>query len=54
LAWFHAPLLLGGDGIPAVAALGLGRLAEMPRFEPVACERLGADVLSIFRASFRH
>jgi diaminohydroxyphosphoribosylaminopyrimidine deaminase/5-amino-6-(5-phosphoribosylamino)uracil reductase len=51
LAWFHAPLLLGGDGVPAIAALGLHHLAEMPRFEPVASERLGDDALSIFRAS---
>jgi diaminohydroxyphosphoribosylaminopyrimidine deaminase/5-amino-6-(5-phosphoribosylamino)uracil reductase len=53
LAWFHAPLLLGGDGIAAIAAVGLGHLADMPRFEPVASQRLGADMLSIFRASAR-
>ena len=30
LAWFHAPLLIGGDGTSAVAALGLDRLADAP------------------------
>jgi len=53
LAWFHAPLLLGGDGIAAVAALGLRDLADMPHFEPIGSERLGDDVLSIFRVSSR-
>jgi diaminohydroxyphosphoribosylaminopyrimidine deaminase / 5-amino-6-(5-phosphoribosylamino)uracil reductase len=53
LAWFHAPLLLGGDGVAAVAALGLRDLAEMPRFEPIAAERLGNDRLSMFRVVAR-
>ena len=34
LVWLHAPLLLGGDGVPAVGALGYARLAEAPGFEP--------------------
>ena len=49
LAWLHAPLLIGGDGIPAVAALGLDELAGAPRFTPVASERVGADVLETYR-----
>ncbi|MGE5271484.1 MAG: bifunctional diaminohydroxyphosphoribosylaminopyrimidine deaminase/5-amino-6-(5-phosphoribosylamino)uracil reductase RibD [Thiohalocapsa sp.] len=53
LVWFHAPLLLGGDGVAAVAALGLDRLAEMPRFAPVASQPivhqlLGPDAMSVF------
>jgi diaminohydroxyphosphoribosylaminopyrimidine deaminase/5-amino-6-(5-phosphoribosylamino)uracil reductase len=49
LVWFHAPLLLGGDGVPAIAALGLDRLAEAPAFERVSSESVGSDMLSIFR-----
>ncbi|HEV8678937.1 MAG TPA: bifunctional diaminohydroxyphosphoribosylaminopyrimidine deaminase/5-amino-6-(5-phosphoribosylamino)uracil reductase RibD [Stellaceae bacterium] len=49
LVWLHAPLLLGGDGVPAIAALGLGRLAEAPQFERVSCETVGADIVSMFR-----
>ncbi len=49
LVWLHAPLLIGGDGIPAVAALGLDRLAEAPAFEPLSVETAGADVVSTFR-----
>ena len=50
LVWLHAPLLLGGDGIPAVAALGLDRLADAPRFARLTTETVGEDVLSTFRA----
>jgi diaminohydroxyphosphoribosylaminopyrimidine deaminase/5-amino-6-(5-phosphoribosylamino)uracil reductase len=50
LVWFHAPLLLGGDGIPAVAELGLDALAEAPAFERVSSEIVGDDMLSTFRA----
>jgi len=50
LAWFHAPVLLGGDGVPAVAALGLDAVAEAPGFMRLSSEPIGDDMLSIFRA----
>ncbi|MGC2412176.1 MAG: dihydrofolate reductase family protein, partial [Stellaceae bacterium] len=50
LVWFHAPLLLGGGGIPAVGELGQGGLTEMPGFERLSSETAGADVMTIFRA----
>jgi diaminohydroxyphosphoribosylaminopyrimidine deaminase/5-amino-6-(5-phosphoribosylamino)uracil reductase len=50
LVWFDAPLLLGGDGIPAVAALDAGGLADMPHFERVAAELVGEDRVTVFRA----
>lgn len=46
LAWLHAPVLLGGDAVPAVAALGLDALADAPRFERIATETVGADLMS--------
>jgi diaminohydroxyphosphoribosylaminopyrimidine deaminase/5-amino-6-(5-phosphoribosylamino)uracil reductase len=49
LAFLHAPLLLGGDGIPAVAALGLGALADAPRFDLLSRETVGPDLLSTYR-----
>lgn len=49
IVWLHAPLLLGGDGVPAVAALGLDALAEAPAFERLSTEPVGADVLTTFR-----
>ena len=50
LVWFHAPLLLGSDGIPAVAGLDPHGLAGMPRFEQLATEFVGEDVMTVFRA----
>jgi diaminohydroxyphosphoribosylaminopyrimidine deaminase / 5-amino-6-(5-phosphoribosylamino)uracil reductase len=49
LAWFHAPMLVGGDGIPAVAGFGLQRLADAKRFERIALETVGDDVLETLR-----
>ncbi len=49
LVWLHAPLLLGGDGVPAIAALGLDRLAAAPGFERLSTETVGTDLLSTFR-----
>ncbi len=49
LAWFHAPRLIGGDGIPAVTAFGVDRLAATPTFERTGIEALGEDVLETFR-----
>jgi diaminohydroxyphosphoribosylaminopyrimidine deaminase/5-amino-6-(5-phosphoribosylamino)uracil reductase len=48
--WLHAPLLLGSDGVPAVAPLGLGALAEAPGFERLSSETVGADVMTILAA----
>ena len=51
LAWFHAPLVIGGDGIPAIAALASVALAGAPRFERVSTQTVGDDALTIFRAA---
>jgi diaminohydroxyphosphoribosylaminopyrimidine deaminase/5-amino-6-(5-phosphoribosylamino)uracil reductase len=50
LAWVHAPLLIGNDGVPAIADLGLGMLSEAPHFERLSTEIVGDDVLTMFRA----
>lgn len=49
LAWFRAPMVLGGDGIPAIAALGLDAVDAAPRFVPVRTESLNGDRLEILR-----
>jgi len=49
IAWFHAPLTIGGDGIAAIAALGREKLAQLPRFERVGLEAVGEDVLETLR-----
>ena len=53
LVWLHAPLLLGGDGVPAVNALGLDALAEAPGFDLLSSETVGPDLLSTYRLSWR-
>jgi diaminohydroxyphosphoribosylaminopyrimidine deaminase / 5-amino-6-(5-phosphoribosylamino)uracil reductase len=49
LVWVHAPLLIGGDGIPAVAGLDLEILAHAPRFERLSAETIDGDVLTALR-----
>jgi diaminohydroxyphosphoribosylaminopyrimidine deaminase/5-amino-6-(5-phosphoribosylamino)uracil reductase len=44
IEWFRAPILLGGDGRPGVAALSLARLANAPKFRRLAVEPLGDDL----------
>ena len=49
LVWVHAPLVIGGDGIPAIAGLDVAALADAAAFERLATETIGADVLTTFR-----
>ncbi len=44
LEWFRAPILLGGEGRPCVAALALSRLSDAPRFRRLAVEPRGDDL----------
>lgn len=49
LLWFHAPRVIGGDGVPAIAAFDFDRLADAPSFERIAVEAVGDDVLTVLR-----
>ncbi|MBN8527910.1 MAG: bifunctional diaminohydroxyphosphoribosylaminopyrimidine deaminase/5-amino-6-(5-phosphoribosylamino)uracil reductase RibD [Caulobacterales bacterium] len=44
LQWFRAPILLGAEGRPCVAALALANLADAPRFRRLSAEPLGDDL----------
>ena len=44
IEWFRAPILLGGDGRPGVAALNLARLTHAPKYRRLAVEVLGDDL----------
>ncbi len=46
LVMFSAGLAIGAEGTPSLAALGLDRLAEAPRFQLADLEQVGADVLT--------
>jgi diaminohydroxyphosphoribosylaminopyrimidine deaminase / 5-amino-6-(5-phosphoribosylamino)uracil reductase len=49
LVWHHAPLLIGADGVPALAPLRLLALTDAPRFEPIATDTVGDDVMTALR-----
>ena len=49
LAWFRAPLVMGGDGVPAAAGFGVERLGDAPRFVRTGSVALGADILETYR-----
>lgn len=44
LEWFRAPVLLGGEGRPCVAALALAKLADAPKFRRLGVEPVGDDL----------
>ncbi len=48
VAWFRAPKVIGGDGVPAAAGFGLERLDDCPAFVLDAITRIGADVLESY------
>jgi diaminohydroxyphosphoribosylaminopyrimidine deaminase/5-amino-6-(5-phosphoribosylamino)uracil reductase len=49
LVWFHAPGLIGGDGLAAANHFGLAQLTDMPRFQRVAVRGVGDDIVSEYR-----
>ena len=52
LEWFRAPILLGGEGRPCVAALALSRLSDAPRFRRLAVEPCGDDLWERYERVF--
>ena len=48
LAWFQAPVVIGGDGVAAVSGFGVDRLDEAPKFLQSAMTQLGRDRIDIF------
>jgi diaminohydroxyphosphoribosylaminopyrimidine deaminase/5-amino-6-(5-phosphoribosylamino)uracil reductase len=44
IEWFRAPIVLGGDGRPALAALELAKLVDAPRFKRLDVRAVGDDL----------
>lgn len=44
LEWFRAPIVLGGEGRPALGSLAVAELAKAPRFKRVALDAVGDDL----------
>ncbi len=49
LVVYRAPVLIGGDGVAAVASLGVTDPGAAPRFEVVERRALGRDMLEVLR-----
>jgi diaminohydroxyphosphoribosylaminopyrimidine deaminase / 5-amino-6-(5-phosphoribosylamino)uracil reductase len=49
LVWFRAPILMGGDGKPALESLGIAVLKAAPRFERVDNQPIGEDMVETYR-----
>ena len=45
IEWFRAPIIIGGDGVPAVAALGHEAIDLVLRWQLAGAEALGDDIL---------
>jgi diaminohydroxyphosphoribosylaminopyrimidine deaminase/5-amino-6-(5-phosphoribosylamino)uracil reductase len=45
LAWFRAPLLIGGDGLPAAVSFGIAKLSAAPRWRRLSAACLGTDMV---------
>lgn len=48
LHWFRAPILIGGDGLPALGDLGLAAMTHAARWRISATARIGDDVLDSY------
>lgn len=45
LAWFRAPMLIGGDGLPAAVSFGIDKLGDAPRWRRLSAACLGTDMV---------
>jgi len=50
LWWFRAPILLGAEGRPCVAALALAKLADAPKFRRLDVQSVGEDLWERYEA----
>jgi len=48
LAWFHSPKLIGGDGVPSIAAFGVESLSDAQSFQRTAQYQRGKDIYETY------
>ena len=51
LVWFRAPSVIGGDGVPAIAAFGARMLDDPPAFVRVSVRPAGRDSIETYERS---
>lgn len=44
IEWFRAPIMLGGEGRPALGSLAVAELSQAPRFRRIALEAMAEDL----------
>ena len=49
IQWFRAPIILGGDGLPAIAKLGLDEVEKAPRWQLKDRVSFGSDSLETYQ-----
>ena len=49
IQWFRAPIILGGDGLPAIAKLGLNEVEKAPRWQLKDRVSFGSDSLETYQ-----
>lgn len=49
--WFRAPIIIGGDGIPAIAKLGLDKVENAPRWNQIESRSFENDSLDTYERS---
>jgi diaminohydroxyphosphoribosylaminopyrimidine deaminase/5-amino-6-(5-phosphoribosylamino)uracil reductase len=47
IAWFRAPLALGGDGVPALEPLGIADPAAAATWRRIDTRSVGVDTLEV-------
>jgi diaminohydroxyphosphoribosylaminopyrimidine deaminase/5-amino-6-(5-phosphoribosylamino)uracil reductase len=45
IVWFRAPCLIGGDGMPALADIGVDELSDAPRMIRIGARTIGEDIV---------
>jgi diaminohydroxyphosphoribosylaminopyrimidine deaminase/5-amino-6-(5-phosphoribosylamino)uracil reductase len=50
MVWFRAPMMLGGDGVPAAESFGLQALGQAPRFQREGTALAGDDLVETYKA----
>ena len=48
IAWFRAPIIIGGDGVSAIGALGFQIMEGVPSWKLESREQIDADALEIW------
>jgi len=49
IIWFRAPCIIGGDGLPALAGIGVDELAGAPRVRRMEIRTIGGDIVETYR-----